>query len=318
MANAKKKVLIVGDGAIGSSFAYAMVLQGIAQEVGIVDIFKDKTKGDAMDLSNALPYTTPTDIHAADYADAKDADVVVITAGAPQKPGETRLDLVSKNLKIMASIVKPIVDSGFNGIFVVAANPVDILTYAVWKLSGFPQSRVLGTGTSLDTARLRQSLADTLHVDARSVHAYILGEHGDSEFPVFSHATIGGVKITEWLKQHHDLTEQDLTAIFVGVRDAAYQIIDLKGATFYGIATALARITQAILNDENAIFPLSVYLNGQYGQSDIYIGSPAVINAQGVAHILEIPLSAEEQQAMDQSASQLKKVLADAFVPAEA
>lgn len=185
-----QKVILVGDGAVGSSYAYAMVLQGIAQEIGIVDIFKDKTKGDAIDLSNALPFTSPKKIYSAEYSDAKDADLVVITAGAPQKPGETRLDLVNKNLKILKSIVDPIVDSGFNGIFLVAANPVDILTYATWKLSGFPKNRVVGSGTSLDTARFRQSIAEMVNVDARSVHAYIMGEHGDTEFPVWSPLTL--------------------------------------------------------------------------------------------------------------------------------
>lgn len=166
-----KKVLIVGDGAIGSSFAYAMTLQGVAQSIGVVDVYKDKARGDALDLQDALPYTRPSRIYAAEYRDARDADVVIITAGAPQKPGETRLDLVAKNLRIMESIVDPIVASGFSGIFLIAANPVDVLTYVVWKLSGFPAARVLGTGTSLDTARLRQALAEQTGVDARSVHA---------------------------------------------------------------------------------------------------------------------------------------------------
>ena len=308
-----QKVILVGDGAVGSSYAYAMVLQGIAQEIGIVDIFKDKTKGDAIDLSNALPFTSPKKIYSAEYSDAKDADLVVITAGAPQKPGETRLDLVNKNLKILKSIVDPIVDSGFNGIFLVAANPVDILTYATWKLSGFPKNRVVGSGTSLDTARFRQSIAEMVNVDARSVHAYIMGEHGDTEFPVWSHANIGGVTIAEWVKAHPEIKEDKLVKMFEDVRDAASEIIKLKGATFYGIATALARISKAILNDENAVLPLSVYMDGQYGLNDIYIGTPAVINRNGIQNILEIPLTDHEEESMQKSASQLKKVLTDAF-----
>ena len=295
-----QKVILVGDGAVGSSYAYAMVLQGIAREIGIVDIFKDKTKGDAIDLSNALPFTSPKKIYSAEYSDAKDADLVVITAGAPQKPGETRLDLVNKNLKILKSIVDPIVDSGFNGIFLVAANPVDILTYATWKLSGFPKNRVVGSGTSLDTARFRQSIAEMVNVDARSVHAYIMGEHGD-------------VTIAEWVKAHPEIKEDKLVKMFEDVRDAAYEIIKLKGATFYGIATALARISKAILNDENAVLPLSVYMDGQYGLNDIYIGTPAVINRNGIQNILEIPLTDHEEESMQKSASQLKKVLTDAF-----
>ncbi|MFD1465866.1 L-lactate dehydrogenase [Lapidilactobacillus mulanensis] len=309
----RQKVLLVGDGAVGSSFAYALVLQGIAQEIGIVDIAKDKTKGDAIDLSNALPYTSPKKIYSAEYSDATDADVVVITAGAPQKPGETRLDLVNKNLKILKSIVDPIVESGFKGIFVIAANPVDILTYATWKLSGFPKERVIGSGTSLDTSRLRQSIAELVNVDARSVHAYIMGEHGDTEFAVWSHANIGGIKIAEWVKQHPEIDESKLVQMFEDVRDAAYTIINLKGATFYGIATALARITRAILDDEHAVLPLSVYMDGQYGLNDIYIGTPAVIGREGISNIMEIPLTDHESQSMHASADQLKKVLDDAF-----
>ncbi|GEL13113.1 L-lactate dehydrogenase [Lapidilactobacillus concavus DSM 17758] len=312
-SNDREKVILVGDGAVGSSFAYALVLQGIAQEIGIVDIAKDKTKGDAIDLSNALPYTSPKKIYSAEYSDAADADVVVITAGAPQKPGETRLDLVNKNLKILKSIVDPIVESGFNGIFVVAANPVDILTYATWKLSGFPKERVIGSGTSLDTSRLRQSIAELVNVDARSVHAYILGEHGDTEFAAWSSANVGGIKIAEWVKQHPEIDESKLVQMFEDVRDAAYTIINLKGATFYGIATALARITRAILDDEHAVLPLSVYMNGQYGLKDIYIGTPAVLGREGISNIMEIPLTDHESQAMHASADQLKKVLDDAF-----
>ncbi len=293
-----------------------MVLQGIAQEIGIVDVFKEKTQGDAMDLAAALPFTSPKTIYSAEYSDAKDADLVVITAGAPQKPGETRLDLVNKNLKILKSIVDPIVESGFSGIFLVAANPVDILTYATWKLSGFPKERVIGSGTSLDTARFRQSIADLVNVDARSVHAYIMGEHGDTEFPVWSHANIGGIKISEWVKAHPEVAEDELVKLFENTRDAAYQIIKLKGATFYGIGTALARISKAILDDENAVLPLSVYMDGQYGVHDVFIGSPAVINRNGIANILEIPLSDHEQQSMNKSAEQLKKVIDDGFAAA--
>lgn len=181
-----QKVILVGDGAVGSSYAYAMALQGIAEEFGIVDVVKERTEGDALDLIDATGYTYPKKIYSAEYSDCKDADLVVITAGAPQKPGETRLDLVNKNLRILSSIVKPIVDSGFQGVFLVAANPVDILTYATWKFSGFPTERVLGSGTSLDTARLRVAMADLTGIkDPRSMHAYIMGEHGDSEFAAY-------------------------------------------------------------------------------------------------------------------------------------
>ena len=312
-----QKIILVGDGAVGSSYAFALVAQNIAQEIGIIDINRAKAQGDAMDLSHALAFTSPKKIYAADYSDAHDADIVVITAGAAQKPGETRLDLVHKNLKINRAVVKEIVASGFNGIFLVASNPVDILTYSTWKFSGFPKEKVIGSGTSLDSARFRQALSDLLEVDARNVHAYILGEHGDSEFPVWSHANVAGLPIYDWVMDHPEIDEEAMVNLFFSVRDAAYDIIEKKGATFYGIAVSLARITQAILDNENAVLPLSVYVNGEYGLDDIYIGSPAIINAQGIKQVIEIPLTDGEQDRMTASASQLKEILNAAFAKLE-
>ena len=312
-----QKIILVGDGAVGSSYAFALVAQNIAQEIGIIDINRAKAQGDAMDLSHALAFTSPKKIYAADYSDAHDADIVVITAGAAQKPGETRLDLVHKNLKINRAVVKEIVASGFNGIFLVASNPVDILTYSTWKFSGFPKEKVIGSGTSLDSARFRQALSDLLEVDARNVHAYILGEHGDSEFPVWSHANVAGLPIYDWVMAHPEIDEEAMVNLFFSVRDAAYDIIEEKGATFYGIAVSLARITQAILDNENAVLPLSVYVNGEYGLDDIYIGSPAIINAQGIKQVIEIPLTDGEQDRMTASASQLKEILNAAFTKLE-
>lgn len=308
-----QKVIVVGDGAVGSSYAFALVTQNIAQEIGIIDIDKDKTEGDAIDLSHALAFTSPKKIYSATYQDCHDADLIVITAGAAQKPGETRLDLVNKNLKIFKAIIADIMASGFDSILLVASNPVDILTYATWKFSGLPKSRVIGSGTSLDSARFRQAIADLVHVDARNVHGYILGEHGDTEFPVWSHANIGGLQIYEWVKDNPEVDEEALVKVFFKVRDAAYEIIEKKGATFYGIAVALARITKAILNDESSILPLSVYLDGEYGQEDIFIGAPAVINRQGIQHVIEIPLTDAEMDKMIHSASTLKQILNDAF-----
>lgn len=307
------KVILVGDGAVGSSFAYAMTLQGIANEIGIVDIAKEKTQGDAIDIADATSFSYPKNVYAAEYSDAKDADLVVITAGAPQKPGETRLDLVNKNLKILKTIVDPVVESGFNGIFVVAANPVDILTYGTWKLSGFPKERVIGSGTSLDTARLRKFVGQELNVDPRSIHGYVLGEHGDSEFVAWSHLTIGGLTMAEYQQTHPEITDEKLQAINDRVVNSAYEIINLKGATFYGIGTALARIAKALLADEKTVLPLSVYMNGQYGVQDLYVGSPVVVNRNGVQEILEVPLNAEEQEKMNNSAAQLTKVAHDGF-----
>ncbi|MGX7074790.1 L-lactate dehydrogenase [Globicatella sanguinis] len=311
--SSKSKIILVGDGAVGSSFAFATVTQNIGRELGIIDINTEKTEGDALDLSSALAFTSPKKIYAASYADCHDADIVVITAGAAQKPGETRLDLVHKNLKIFRGIIGEIVASGFDGIFLIASNPVDVLTYATWKFSGFPKERVIGSGTSLDTARFRQRIADLVSVDARNVHGYILGEHGDTEFPVWSHANIGGLQIADWVKIHPEVDEEELVNIFFKVRDAAYEIIAKKGATYYGIAVALASICKAILDDNKAVFPLSVYLNGEYGQKDIFIGAPAVIGRQGIETVIEIPLNDAETEKMNLSATTLKNVIDEGF-----
>ena len=306
-----QKVMLVGDGAVGSSYAYAMALQGIAEEFGIIDVVKERTEGDALDLLDATGYTYPKKIYAAEYSDCKDADLVVITAGAPQKPGETRLDLVNKNLRILSTIVKPVVESGFQGIFLVAANPVDILTYATWKFSGFPKERVLGSGTSLDTARLRVAMADLTGIkDPRSMHAYIMGEHGDSEFAAYSSASIGSLPVWDWAKEH-DVSKEPLDKIDDDVRNKAYEIINKKGATFYGVAAALARISKAILRDEDTVLPVSAYMDGQYGINDVYIGTPAVVCADGIKQVIEVPLNEEEQTKMTESAKTLKQVLND-------
>ena len=303
--------MLVGDGAVGSSYAYAMALQGIAEEFGIIDVVKERTEGDALDLLDATGYTYPKKIYAAEYADCKDADLVVITAGAPQKPGETRLDLVNKNLRILSTIVKPVVDSGFQGIFLVAANPVDILTYATWKFSGFPKERVLGSGTSLDTARLRVAMADLTGIkDPRSMHAYIMGEHGDSEFAAYSSASIGSLPFLDWAKENN-VSKETLDKIEDDVRNKAYEIINKKGATFYGVAAALARISKAILRDEDTVLPVSAYMDGQYGINDVYIGTPAVVCADGIKQVIEVPLNEEEQGKMTESAKTLKQVLND-------
>lgn len=318
MTKQHKKVILVGDGAVGSSYAFSLVNQGIAQELGIVDIFKEKTQGDAEDLSHALAFTSPKKIYSADYSDAHDADLVVLTSGAPQKPGETRLDLVEKNLRITKQVVTEIVASGFDGIFLVAANPVDILTYATWKFSGFPKERVIGSGTSLDSARFRQALAEKLDIDARSVHAYIMGEHGDSEFAVWSHANVAGVNLEEFLKDTQGVKEEELVELFESVRDAAYSIIEKKGATFYGIAVALARITKAILDNENAVLPLSTFQEGQYeGVEGLYIGQPAIVGDKGIVRPVNIPLNDAELQKMQASAKQLKTILDEAFLKEE-
>ena len=306
MSKNHQKVVLVGDGAVGSSYAFAMAQQGIAEEFAIVDIIKERTEGDAMDLEDATAFTAPKNIYSADYDTCKDADLVVITAGAPQKPGETRLQLVDKNLKIIKSVVEPIVKSGFDGIFLVAANPVDILTYAVQKLSGFPKNKVVGSGTSLDSARLRVALGKKLDVDPRDVIANIMGEHGDSEFAAYSSATVGGKPLLDIAKDE-GISEDELLKIEDDVRNKAYEIINRKGATFYGVATALMRISKAILRDENSVLPIGAPMNGEYGLNDLYIGTPAVVNASGVAKVIEVPLNDREKKAMADSAKQLEE-----------
>ena len=305
----QQKIILIGDGAVGSSYAYSLINQNIGQELGIIDVNTEKAEGDVMDLNSALAFTAPKKIYVADYADCHDADLVVYTAGASQKPGETRLDLTEKNLRITKDVVEKVMASGFNGIFLVATNPVDILTYAVYKLSGLPSHQVIGSGTSLDSARFRQAVANLLDVDVRNVHGYIIGEHGDTEFPVWSHANVAGLQINEWLNNNPDTDEQALVEIFFSVRDAAYEIIKRKGATFYGIGVSLARITRAILNNEHAVLPLSVYLEGEYGQNDIYIGSPAIINQRGIVKIVEIPLNDSEKEKMTHSADTIRNHL---------
>ncbi|WP_195318805.1 L-lactate dehydrogenase [Weissella cibaria] len=317
MAQHHQKVVLVGDGAVGSSYAFALMQQGIAEELVIVDIMKERTEGDALDLEDAAPWTFNKNVYSGSYDDAKDADLVVITAGAPQKPGETRLDLVDKNLKIIKSIVSPIVESGFNGIFLVAANPVDILTMAVQKFSGFPKNRVFGSGTSLDTARLRMALAKKFNVSPEAVDAYILGEHGDSEFANFDEALIGGRPLKLWAAET-GISDADLDQILYDTAHKAYEIINRKGATFYGIGTSLARITRAIFRDEKMVLPVGAWMEGQYGLNDIYIGTPAVIGANGVEAVIEATLSEEEAAKMAASAKTLKEVAEGGFARLDA
>lgn len=303
------KIILIGNGAVGSAFAYASTILGVGRELGIIDINEDRVEGDVMDLSDALSFASPKRIYKADYSDCKDAEVVVITAGAAQKPGETRLDLVEKNLRIFKDMIGKVVNSGFDGIFLIASNPVDIMTYATWKFSGFPASRVIGSGTTLDSSRFKKEIANLIGIDPRSVDAFILGEHGDTEFPVWSHTNIGGLPIYEWVKTASEVDEEALLATFEKSKNAAYEIIEKKGATFYGIGMALTRLVQAIINDENSVYPTSSYLNGEYGYKDIYIGVPTIIGKDGAKWVIEILLTDTEQERMDESAKTLREII---------
>lgn len=304
------RVVLIGTGAVGCSYAYSMINQGVVEELVLIDVNEAKAEGEAMDLNHGIPFApSPMKVWKGSYQDCKTADLVVITAGLAQKPGETRLDLVGKNTKIFKQIVKSIMDSGFDGIFLVATNPVDILTYVTWKESGLPKERVIGSGTVLDSARLRFELSSQLAVDPRNVHAVIIGEHGDTELPVWSHATIGVDHLDAFLANKSALNKESLDSIFTNVRDAAYHIIERKGATFYGIGMSLVRITKAILNNENSILPVSSYLDGQYGQKDVYMGVPAVINRDGIREVVEIQLNELEQEQFNHSAAVLKETM---------
>ena len=305
----KGKIVLVGTGFVGMSMAYSMLNRGGINELVLVDLDKDKTIGEEMDLSHGLPYAPQKMvIKAGDYSDCKDAQIVVITAGAAQKPGQTRLELAETNTKIMKSITQQIMASGFNGIIIVATNPVDLMTYVVAKVSDLPKNQVIGSGTVLDTARLRYLLGDYLKISSKNIHAYIMGEHGDSSFVPWKHAYVGCKKIVDVMKDNnHDIS--DLNKIHKGVVDAAYEIIEKKKATYYGIGMALNRIVRAILDNENSILTVSTYLkDGAYGQDDIYIGIPAIINSNGVRELLDLDLDKEEQEKLDNSCRIIKEM----------
>lgn len=305
----KGKIVLVGTGFVGMSMAYSMLNRGGINELVLIDIDKDKTIGEQMDLSHGLPYAPQKIvIKAGDYDECKDAQVVVITAGIAQKPGQTRLELAKTNTKIMKQITQSIMASGFNGIIVVASNPVDLMTYVVAKVSGLPTSKVIGSGTVLDTARLRYLMSGYLKVSSKNIHAYIMGEHGDSSFVPWDHAYVGCKKIKDVMKDNkHPMG--DLEKIHKEVVNAAYEIIEKKKATYYGIGMALNRLVRAILDNENSILTVSTYLkDGQYGQDDIYIGVPAIINSQGVRELLELDLNDVEQEKLNNSCNLIKEM----------
>lgn len=303
------KVVLVGTGFVGMSMAYSMLNRGGVNELILIDIDKEKTIGEEMDLSHGLPFAPQKMvIRAGDYNECKDAEVVVITAGIAQKPGQTRLELAQTNTKIIKQITKDIMSSGFNGIIVVASNPVDLMTYVVSKVSGLPKNKVIGSGTVLDTARLRYLLADYLKVSSKNIHAYIMGEHGDSSFVPWDHSYVGCKRIKDIIKDGNYPIE-DLERIHKEVVNAAYEIIEKKKATYYGIGMSLNRLVRAILDNENSILTVSTYLkDGEYGQDDIYIGVPAVINKGGVRELLDIDLNEKEQAKLDNSCKLIKQM----------
>ncbi len=310
----KGKVVLVGTGFVGMSMAYSMLNRGGVNELVLIDLDKDKTIGEEMDLSHGLAFAPQKmEIKAGDYKDCKDAQVVVITAGVAQKPGQTRLELAETNTKIMKSITQNIMASGFNGIIIVASNPVDLMTYVVAKVSGLPKNQVFGSGTVLDTARLRYLMAEYLQVSTKNVHAYIMGEHGDSSFVPWEHAYVGCKKIKDIMKDNGHPME-DLQKIHEGVVNAAYEIINKKKSTYYAIGISLSRIVKAVLDNENSILTVSTYLkDGQYGQNDIFIGVPAIINSNGVRELLDLNLNVDEQAKLNQSCKIIKQMRVDSI-----
>ena len=305
----KRKVVLVGTGFVGMSFAYSLLNQGGVNELVLIDVLKEKAEGEAMDLSHGVPYApAKMKIKAGDYDECKDADIVVITAGINQKPNQTRLELVQTNAKIIKEITENVVKSGFNGIFVIASNPVDIMTYVVAKVSGFPKEKVIGSGTALDTARVRYLIGEYLGVSSKNIHAYIMGEHGDSSFVSWENAYVGCKKMKDIMKDNnHPMS--DLAEIHKDVVNAAYEIIEKKKATYYGIGVALTKIVKAILNDENEIMTLSSYQRGEYNQEGLYIGVPTIIGANGVKEILELKLTDEDQAKFDNSCNILRDII---------
>ncbi len=313
MTKLKPKVSIIGSGNVGMRYAYALIINGFARNLVMVDINKRKLEGEVMDLSHGAPFISPVEITAGDYPDIEDSDIVVITAGIGQKEGETRLDLVSKNYKLFKEIIPKIVQYSPDSIYLVTSNPVDILSYATYIISKKPSNEIIGSGTVLDTARFRYLLGKHCNVNASNVHAYILGEHGDSEFAIWSRSMIGAILLTEYCPMcdnyHECDNEHELNNIFTEVKDLAYKIIERKGETSYGIGLALTRITKGILNDENTILPVSVLIEDYLGINDVYLSLPTILNKNGISKILKIKLDDDEQKKFIHSAETIKSII---------
>lgn len=305
----KGKVVLVGTGFVGMSMAYTMLNRGGVNELVLIDLDENKAKGEEMDLNHGMPFAPQKmTIKAGNYDDCSDAQIVVITAGIAQKPGQTRLELAETNAKIMKSITESIMKSGFNGIIIVASNPVDLMTYVVSEVSGLPKNQVIGSGTVLDSARLRYILSDYFKVSSKNIHAYIMGEHGDSSFVPWNHAYVGCKKVEDIMKERHK-SQADLDEIHKEVVNSAYEIIEKKKATYYGIGMSLSKIVKSVLDNDNSIITVSTYLkDGEYGQDDIYIGVPAVVNKNGVRELLTLELSEEDQKKLDESCRILKEM----------
>ncbi len=316
MAQRTNRVAVVGTGNVGSTFAYALLLSGLASEIVLIDANRARAEGEAMDLNHTEPFAKATRIWPGDYPDCAGAAVTVIAAGVAQKPGETRIELVKRNAAVFAQVIPQVAKHNPDGIILVATNPVDVLTYASIRLSGLPARRVIGSGTILDTARFRHLLSEHFGVDPRSVHAYIIGEHGDSEVPVWSLANIAGMQISAFAKANAiPMDPKRMQEIFTSTRDAAYAIIQRKGATYYAVAAGLMRIVEAILRNQSTVLSVSSLADGYYGLSDLCLSLPTVIDRGGVERVLRLDLSADELAGLRHSADVLKGVIASLELP---
>lgn len=303
----KRKIVLIGTGMVGMGYAYALLNQNLCDELVLIDINKKRAEGEAMDLNHGVAFSGGNmEIYAGEYTDCCNADLVVLTAGLPQKEGQNRLDLLKENRKIFETILQSVLENGFHGIFLVATNPVDIMTRIVYEISDFPPEKVIGTGTALDTARLRYLLGEKFMIDPRNMHAYVMGEHGDSEFVPWSQAMMTTKPIFDLCGETEGCHFQELLELEEEVRMAAYKIIEAKKATYYGIGMAMARITKAIFGNEYSVLTVSAHLQGEYGENGIYIGIPCVVNRMGIQRIVELPLGSEEKQRLHSSCETLE------------
>ena len=303
----KRKIVLIGTGMVGMSYAYALLNQNLCDELVLIDINKKRAEGEAMDLNHGVAFSGGNmEIYAGEYTDCCNADLVVLTAGLPQKEGQNRLDLLKENRKIFETILQSVLENGFHGIFLVATNPVDIMTRIVYEISDFPPEKVIGTGTALDTARLRYLLGEKFMIDPRNMHAYVMGEHGDSEFVPWCLAMKPTKPIFDLCGETVGCHFQELLELEDEVRMAAYKIIETKKATYYGIGMAMARITKAIFGNEYSVLTVSAHLQGEYGENGIYIGIPCVVNRMGIQRIVELPLGSEEKQRLHSSCETLE------------
>ncbi len=305
----KSKIAIIGAGFVGSTTAFNLITQGVCDEILMIDINKERAYGEVMDLNHCIEYLNRnTKVVTGEYKDCKDVDIVVITAGPPPKPGQSRLDTLELSAKITESIVNPIMESGFNGYFIIVSNPVDIIAHYVYKISGLPKNHIIGTGTSVDSARLKNFIGELLNLDPRSVQGYSMGEHGDSQMVPWSHVTVGGKSFYAILEDNKDLTgEVDLDKLVLDTSRAGWEVYERKGTTYYAIAAATVAIIKSIMHNENKIIPVSTLLEGEYGEKDVFCGVPAILNRDGVKDVVEIHMTADEMIKFKNSLNIIRK-----------